>query len=216
MTHVIHRACAGLLILAASATPSAAQSAAVPPSRSITPAVFPRWDVSGSMGMLNVSSSAIGGSPWRTWDQKFEYRADLGRYWTTHLRTELSVGTSNGWDETEVTPLPPGGVPGPAYGFTEVERRLTTVAPAATWQFRENAFMHPYVSAGVKLGILQQRRVWPSPGEPTTSLVARPFLAGGFKSYVSRSVFVRTEGRVAVGSTGAQQISILAGIGFDF
>ena len=89
----------------------------------------------------------------------FEYRADLGRYWTTHARTELSVGTSNGWEDYDVAPFPVPGVPTPIYAATNIERRLTTVAPAFTWQFRENAFMHPYVSGGVKIGILEEHRV---------------------------------------------------------
>ena len=104
------------------------------------------------------------------------------------------------------------------------------MAPAFTWQFRENSFMHPYVTGGVKIGILEEHRVRtpdlyrfgpqgvlvPPLDERTTRVLARPFIAGGFKSYISRSVFVRSEGRVGVGSTGPRQISILAGVGFDF
>jgi len=130
----------------------------------------------------------------------------------------------------DVAPFPVPGVPGPVYAATDIDRRLTTVAPAFTWQFRENSFMHPYVSGGVKVGILEEHRVRtqdlyrfgaqgalvPPLDERTTRVLARPFVAGGFKSYLSRSVFVRTEGRVGVGPTGPRQVSILAGVGFDF
>ena len=229
MTHLFRRALIGLLITVAWTTQAAAQALPTQPSRSVVPAVFPRWDLSGSMGMLNISSADSGRS-WRGWDQRFEYRADLGRYWTTHARTELSVGTSNGWEDYDVAPFPVPGVPAPIYAATNIERRLTTVAPAFTWQFRENAFMHPYVSGGVKIGILEEHRVRtpdlyrfgpqgalvPPLDERTTRVQARPFIAGGFKSYISRSAFVRTEGRVGVGPTGPRQVSILAGVGFDF
>ena len=208
---------------------AAAQNPSRPEPRSLVPAVFPRWDVSGSLGMLNISTADSGRS-WRGWDQRFEYRADLGRYWTTHARTELSVGTSNGWEDYDVAPFPVPGVAAPIYAATDIERRLTTVAPAFTWQFRENSFLHPYISGGVKLGILEEHRVRtpdlyrfgpqgvlvPPLDERTTRVLARPFAAGGFKSYLSRSVFVRTEGRVGVGPSGPRQVSILAGVGFDF
>jgi hypothetical protein len=82
----------------------------------------------------------------------------------------------------------------------------------------------------VKLGILQEHRVRtpdlyrlgpqgaqvPPLDERTTRVLTRPFIAGGFKSYISRSAFVRTEGRVGLGAGGPRQISILAGVGFDF
>jgi len=229
VTHLFRRALIGLLLAVAAASQTAAQTPSKPPLRSIVPAVFPRWDVSGSLGMLNISTADSGRS-WRGWDQRFEYRADLGRYWTTHARTELSVGTSNGWEDYDVAPFSVPGVPTPIYAATDIERRLTTVAPAFTWQFRENAFMHPYVTGGVKVGILEEHRVRtpdlyrfgpqgvlvPPLDERTTRVLARPFAAGGFKSYLSRSVFVRTEGRVGVGPSGPRQVSILAGVGFDF
>ena len=229
MTHPFRRALFGLLLAVAGASQTAAQTPSTPTFRSIVPAAFPRWDVSGSLGMLNISTDDSGRS-WRGWDQRFEYRADVGRYWTTHARTELSVSTSNGWQDYDVAPFPVPGVPGPVYAATDIDRRLTTVAPAFTWQFRENSFMHPYVSGGVKVGILEEHRVRtpdlyrfgpqgiqvPPLDERSTRVLARPFIAGGFKSYISRSVFVRTEGRVGVGPTGPRQVSILAGVGFDF
>jgi hypothetical protein len=205
------------------------QSNSSQPSRSLVPAVFPRWDVSGSLGMLNIATSEVRTSPWQAWDQKVEYRADAGRYWTTHLRTELAVSTSNRWEDYDAAPFPVAGVPAPIFAFTQIERRLTSVAPAVTWQFRENTFMHPYVSGGVNVGLLQEHRVqtdsfrfggqsaaMPPLDERSTRVLLRPFVAGGFKSYVSRSAFVRTEGRVAVGPAGAAHVSLVAGVGFDF
>jgi hypothetical protein len=227
VTHTFRRALVVFLVMAAWTSQAAAQTPSTVPSRSLVPAAFPRWDLSGGLGMLNVSTHDARSS-WGSWNQKFEYRTGLGRYWTTHLRTDISVSTSNRWDDIEVAAFPVPGVAAPIYTYTNVEQRLTTVAPALTWQFRENTFMHPYVSAGVQAEILQQRRLrspdifrstvasGPPIDERTTTILGRPFVAGGFKSYLSRSVFVRTEGRVALASTGPRQVSIVAGIGFDF
>jgi hypothetical protein len=228
VTPILNRVLLVSLALAAGTSQATAQTPSNPSSRSLVPAVFPRWDLSGSLGMLNISTADSGRS-WRGWDQRFEYRADLGRYWTTHARTELSVGMSNGWTDFDLLPLAPG-VAAPIYDYVEIERRLTIVAPAFTWQFRENTFMHPYVTGGANVGFLQEHRVvipnlyrqggqasqLPRFDEESTRVLVRPFLAGGFKSYISRSTFVRTEGRVAAGSTGARQVSLTAGVGFDF
>jgi hypothetical protein len=50
----------------------------------------------------------------------------------------------------------------------------------------------------------------------TTTVLGRPFVAGGFKSYISRKAFVRSEARAAFSSAGTRQLSITAGIGVDF
>jgi hypothetical protein len=217
------------LIVAAGPTRAEAQDAGPPAVRSLVPATFPRWDAGGSSGLLNIAASEIQ-RPWYGWDHKFAYRAEIGRYWTTHLKTELTVAASNGADDYEVDLFPGPSPSSPIYGYNIVERRLTVLAPAVTWQFRENAFTHPYVSGGVHLGLLQQHRfrapdtyrfgtsvaqVLPL-DERTTTTVTRPFVAAGFKSYISRRAFVRTEGRVAFSSAGARQVWVLAGVGFDF
>jgi hypothetical protein len=197
-------------------------------SRSLVPATFPRWDASGSIGFLAVKTSDTRRS-WGDWEQKADYRLDLGRYWTTHLKTDVAVTTSNPWDdyESEVVAIP--GVPR-GYAYNTVDRHLHHIAPAVTWQFRQNTFMHPYVSGGVKVGILNEHRYrnadtyrfsglsYPVPDldERRTVVFARPFVAGGFKSYISRSVFTRTEGRVAFAPDGVRQVSLIVGVGVDF
>ena len=197
-------------------------------SRSLVPATFPRWDVGGSIGLLTVTTSESRKS-WNGWDQNAEYRFDLGRYWTTHLKTDVAVTTNNMWSDWRSERLPVPGAP-TAYAYTQIDRRWFGVAPAVTWQFRENTFMHPYVSGGVKVSILEEHSFrdattqrsgaisYPVPGldERRTLVLARPFVAGGFKSYINRSVFVRTEGRVAFAQDGVRQVSAIVGIGVDF
>ena len=217
------------LILAAAlagvlASPAAAQDG----TRSLKPATFPRWDLGFSFGLLNLTDKETR-SEWSNWHQKAEYRADVGYYWTTHLKTEVAVSTSNGWTEYDSVRISVPGVPN-AYAYDEFERRLVMVSPAITWQFRENQFMHPYVSGGVRIGLLDEHQVRQAGtyrsgsisytvagfDERRTDVRVRPFVAGGFKSYVSRKVFARTEARLAFAQDGVRQVSVTAGIGVDF
>lgn len=230
MTHPSFR----VLVLAAAliatgAAPVAAQNPPFRAPRSLVPVVSPRWDAGASAGLLSITTPESGGS-WTGWQEAAEVRADVGRYWTTHLKTELGVGTSTAWTNYESERIPVPGSVAPSYAFTRIRRRVYTLAPAVTWQFRENTFMHPYVSGGAKLGIVQDHRdresgmsvVGNTSGavarreERSTTLRARPFVAAGFKSYLSRAVYVRTEGRLAFAQDGVRHVSLLAGIGVDF
>ena len=211
------------------ATQAAAQGPAQGPvpntlPRSLVPASYPRWEAGGGLALLAISTADTT-APWDTWQQKGEFRADLGRYWTTHLKTEAAVSVTNRWHDYESTFIPIPGQSVPRYVFTNIERRLFAVAPAVTWQFRENAFMHPYVSAGAKVGFLREEAFdRPSGGpyeaprldERRTTVIARPFVAGGFKSYLSRATFVRSELRVAFAEDGVRQFSVGIGLGVDF
>ena len=228
MTHSLHRTIVlAAAILAAAGGQAGAQDIAVR-SRSLVPATFPRWDASGSIGFLAVTTSDTRRS-WAGWEQKADYRFDLGRYWTTHVKTDVAVTTSNPWNDYESDVVTIAGVPR-AYAYNTIDRHLHAVAPAVTWQFRENTFMHPYVSSGVKINVLNEHRYRnddtyrfggvsspvPDLDERRTVVFARPFVAGCFKSYISRSIFTRTEARVAFARDGVRQVSIIAGVGGDF
>jgi hypothetical protein len=229
VTHPFHRA---IVLAAACLTlPAGAAVAQNAPlfNRSLVPATFPRWDAGGSIGFLAVKSSDTR-TTWADWEQKAEYRFDLGRYWTTHLKTDVAVSASNAWQDYESADLSLPGVPRGFYAYNAIDRQLFNVAPAFTWQFRENTFMHPYVSGGVRVGVLHEHRysdsdtvrigsiTYPVPvvDERRTLLLARPFFAAGFKSYISRSVFVRTEGRAGFAQDGMRQLTGIIGVGADF
>ena len=100
-------------LLGAVAPEAAAQDVRSGSARTVVPAAFPRWDAGGSLGLLVISTSDTGNS-WNGWDQKADYRFDLGRYWTTHLKTEVAVSTSNPWRDYDVRPVAPG-VPAPYF-----------------------------------------------------------------------------------------------------
>ena len=172
------------------------------------------------------------------WEQQAEYRFDLGHYWTTHLKTEVGVSTTGAWEDFEQreAPIARSLLPGVSGGLTyvDIRKRLPAVTPSVTWQFRENTFMHPYVSAGMKVGFLQEHRTRPAGtyrintvdgpisysvtavDERETTVLARPFVAGGFKSYFSRRVFLRSELQLAFARDGVSQAAVRAGVGVDF
>jgi hypothetical protein len=220
----VHLPVLASLALAMASGPAAAQGS----SRSTTPVEFRRWDAGASAGLLTLATSDTGAG-WDGWQQKFLFRGDLGRYWTTHLKTDISASVSTAGTDYEIERVPVPGSSTPGYGYTQVTHRIVSVAPAVTWQFRENTFMHPYVSGGVDVGVRQEHRErdatirlgtlgyqLPAVDERRSVVQARPFVAGGFKSYFSRSVYVRTEGRVAFAQDGVRQVALTAGIGVDF
>ena len=216
-------------LFGAVATDAVAQDAPLQPNRSLVPAKYPRWDVGGAVSLLTMSA-AEARSPWSESNSQGEFRADIGRYWTTHVKTEVAIAASNHWTDFESVPYPVPGATAPTFAYIDYDRQLVSVAPAMTWQFRENTFMHPYVSGGVKLGMLREHRVREAGtfrigslsyvvtpiDDRSTTVTARPFVAGGFKSYVSRSVYVRTEARAAVASDGLRQLTLGVGMGVDF
>ena len=218
-----HAVWAGAVLLAA--THAAAQTSR---PLNLKPEQYPRWDVGGGVGLFYLQSLDDESSG--NWDLHGDVRFDLGRYWTTHLKTELGVSVPHTWTDYRYETFPAPGFPLGAYTFTEVDRRLTTLSPAVTYQFLENTFAHPYVSTGVRVGVVEthahrSERTWTQPGlsytvpaldERSTSLRAAPFVAGGFKSYFSDRVFLRSEALVALRSREADQMTFRLSLGFDF
>jgi hypothetical protein len=203
------------------------------PNRSLVPTDYPKWDLSGSIGFLSARTSELKRTGWSGYEGKADYQIHVGRYWTTHIKTGVSFGVTNAWDDViQEVILIPGlpGLPPAGFSFITVHRRQYVVAPTVSYQFRENTFMHPYLAAGVRVGLLREHRFrdaipFPVRGvavsaasidEWHTTIQGRPFVEGGFKSYFNRSVFVRTDGQLTFSRDGVAVGALHAGIGFDF
>jgi hypothetical protein len=130
----------------------------------------------------------------------------------------------------EMEQFPVAGLPNGGYAFTDQTFRLFAVTPAFTYQFFENSFAHPFLSGGLNVGMLNEHRqrdqttyrvsgisytVQAVDSRRTTVLV-RPFVAGGFKSYFNDRTFVRPEIQTAFGSGGASQVGLRLDFGVDF
>ena len=173
---------------------------------------MPAWDAGGSLALHSFRASELGGGGddyYDYWEGQGQPGAQVGRYLTTHLKVELSVRGPMQFTfyDTIRVPAPlPGG-----FAETWVDRhvRVVSFAPAITWQFFENTFVHPYVSAGVAMDLLNTHRFreagiesyplsrttvrYDVPGIDTreTAVEARPFFAAGSKSVLRQRTVVR-------------------------
>jgi hypothetical protein len=188
---------------------------------------LPKWDAGVSFGLL-------WGDGWHPGTDDYGephavYHFELGRFWTTHLKTDAAVILTHNQSDYDFNQFAIPGVPG-AYSFTEHERKLTAFSGSATYQFFENSMMHPFVSAGVQVGVANDHSfrtaqtytinripyTVPALDERTTSALVRPFVAVGAKSYFNDRTFVKSEFSTAVAGSGLSHAILRLGFGFDF
>jgi len=187
-----------------------------------------RWDAGASFGFVWGDGLAVVREPY---DDPFHvaYNLDLGRYWSTHFKTDVSVLLTprHTLQQYEAFPLP--GAPG-AYSYTENDRSVRAASAAATYQFFDNELMHPYVSAGLLVGWTEQHRhrdtriytanripyTVPALDERLTTTLVRPFVAAGSKSYFNERTFIRSEFTAAVDQRGFSHATLRLGFGVDF
>jgi hypothetical protein len=198
------------------------------PLASAQEAVLPKWDAGASFGLFwgDGWQPSLNGYSDTT---NVAYQFDLGRFWTTHVKSDFGVVLTPRRNGYETVALPFAGVNGP-YAFDSVERSVTAFTGAASYQFFENDFMHPFVSAGVQMGLANEHRsrpqqtytinrvsyVAPAVDSESREVLARPFVAVGAKSYFNERTFVRSELLVAFKSGGYSHATLRLGFGVDF
>lgn len=79
-------------------------------------------------------------------------------------------------------------------------RRAAAASAGLVGQFFDNTWFHPFVSAGLEI----------------VRLGARPYVAAGFKVYVSERAFIRSDVRTSWSSDGFAALAWHRGVGFDF
>ncbi len=188
---------------------------------------LPKWDAGASFGLLF-------GNGWHPDTDDYgephaAYHLELGRFWTTHLKTDTAIILTHARHDYDYALYPVQGVAN-VYVFTDHDRRLTAVSVAATYQFFENAMMHPFVSAGAQFGVssdhmYRERETYtinrisytvPALDTRTTTTLVRPFVAVGAKSYFNERTFIKSEFALAAGSSGISHGILRLGFGFDF
>jgi hypothetical protein len=193
-----------------------------------------RWEASGSVDGLWRPRDRPGQDVW--WDEYAgnwiaAFGGEIGHYWSSHVKGEVTVMLTPLLTSSDIVEFPPAVLPprGASY-YIDKTLRVATVSPRATYQFRENVFAHPYLSAGIRVLLLREHRIGdgiayrgneaftvPTVDDRTASLRVRPFVAGGFKSYFNERVFVRTEIQAALGSTsGVTDMTSRISFGADF
>ena len=226
-----HRSPAAVVLAGAlmTAIPAGAQDA---PVVSLTPENRARWDVAGQVGWLGGNKSDIGPA-WDEWYEAASFGGSLGYYWTPNVKLEVDVSTSTEGRIFTQEPIALPGQPLPIFRSREHLFRSTVVAGGGLgYQFLENAWFHPFVAGGVEVARETVRietppmfllgRGWPvgellaEPTERRTSYAVRPFLAAGFKWYVSERAFIRSDVRTSISSSRAESVVWRGGVGFDF
>ena len=187
-----------------------------------------RWDVSAGVGVRFFDGADLGDS-YSNWNGAWQPRVQVGRYLTPHLKLEFMAvpPVTHHFYNDELVPVP--GLPAPVYAFSEHRSRVVSVTPLLTWQFLENAFAHPFVSAGCEVGVLEERitrlqqtrragltDTVPAANSRRDAVQVRPVVAAGFKSYFNERVFVRPESNLAFGRPGISQFTLRLDVGIDF
>ena len=213
---------------------SASISAAQEPGSSVTllPASASRWDAAGQVTWLGERRP----NPSIQWDPWFNIASGggiIGYHWTPHLKTEFDLSTSTEGERYTYETIVIPGATIPLFLQRDHEFRVTTASAGLIGQFFENAWFHPFIGAGVELTRERERiettlpigpprdpRAAPLFQEPQTETLeryrARPYVATGFKAYVSERAFIRSDIRTSWSSDGLAALAWRSGVGFDF
>jgi hypothetical protein len=201
-----------------------------------TPDALPRADAGAYVGVFGADKSELSG--FDDWYKGSWYGGiSAGYYWTEHLKTEIDFSaTSRG----EIYEIPPPVAQATSVFTGPVEHDFTTrrVAVGQHYQFFHNAWFHPAVGGGVAFTwetaertfpavfahdragpdgrFPQPRLVEPERREgPATRQRATAFAAAGFKAYVARRGFFRSDLRVAF-TDRVEDVTVRFGFGVDF
>jgi len=215
----------GIAVAAAVITGSAARAAA----QSSPPVI--RGDAAVTIGWLAADTHASGPYNHRDWSSSLFGAASAGWHWTDNLKTEIDVGSGtegHSYSNTQVTT--PGRI-----SYVTVESRFArrTLGVSQQYQFFHNTWFHPHVAAGANF-TWERRTDEVGPiyyydelarttrfleggrtDGPRTSFTARPFVAVGYKAYLSERTFFRNDLRLAF-HHGIDETVLRIGFGVDF
>ncbi len=190
---------------------------------------YPKWDAGGSLGLLMAGRGKLGGqggSECYCGGESVAWagNVDFGRYFTQHLKAEAGLMWTTERYFYHSSSTYPQTFP---ITYTSRSVQPTTFSGAMTYQFFENVFAHPYISAGVHVTSFSeetQTTVYnPNFSTPPTQssssrkyMEARPFVAAGYKSYFNDRVYMRSEILAAFDKDGFSHATARLGFGFDF
>jgi hypothetical protein len=146
------------------------------------------------------------------------------------VKVEFGIATTTEAEVFTQQPITIPAEPVPVIRFANYEFRTTGVSGGVLYQFYENVWFHPFIGVGVeaireasRLQVEEQPLCVRGPCLPSPfssvedhDVTARPFVAGGFKWYVSERAFIRTDLRTTLWGNGAETVLWRIGIGADF
>ena len=195
-----------------------------PPPQPVTQA-----DVTGILGWLAVEKEGSGPFSDARWHHTIFGAAGAGWYWNDHLKTEVDFGAGRRSRTYGSRQTIAGGIPTFVSTESTFSRRILGVSQQ--YQFDRNAWFHPHVAAGADITweritevtrpiVIFDRQgqvqvVQPEQTEgPRTDVTVRPFLATGFKAYMTPRGFFRSDVRVGLRG-GIDQVLVRFGFGID-
>jgi hypothetical protein len=190
-----------------------------------------RGDLAGTIGWLSADTHPSGPYNDNNWESSFFGAASVGWYWTENLKSEVDFGTGTKARVLSTEPIVISGRT--TYVTTDSKFARRTFGISQQYQFLHNAWFHPHLAAGVNLTWERRtKRILPiylydevtrtsrivtleQHEDPRTSVTARPFVAAGFKAYMTPRTFFRNDFRVAFRS-GPDETLLRIGFGVDF
>ena len=215
-----HRALPLAAILTVLLVPVAARAQEPNPNAPVDPPR--RWEVEltfqemldGSIVLQNEENERVFGD---------SFSLGVVHFFTPHLRAFVAVGDPRLNWESNADVI--------TYRATETmydlyKARGAVFTGSVAWQFRENAMVHPYLSAGVNIGAYQHDQRLETVTVTTYQsqmlmqehrVEVRPVFGLGAKTYFGNGrAYLRPEVAVAIGSTGVPRKLLRLGMGFDF
>jgi opacity protein-like surface antigen len=190
----------------------------------------PRWEASASAGLIEARPDDNDLRYHDNWYADGRYAGAISYYWTRHLKTEFEYAVTGEGSRFVEDHVNLAGTVYPTY-FEEFHR-LQQASLRMVWQFRDNEWVHPYVSAGVVLDAERTRHHAPAQyqtpirGNPPV-LVRQPLdvrddlrrggvtVGGGAKFYMSKNAFFNA-GAIGTYAKPAATVSLIAGFGIEF
>lgn len=212
-------------MLAAVAAGSAGQASAQSDPR------ITRADFTATIGWLSADNHPSGLYNDNNWVNSFFGAASAGWHWTDNLKTELDFGAGTKARTYSTEPITIDGRM--TYVTTDSKFARRTLGISQQYQFFHNVWFHPHLAAGAN--VTWERRtdritpiyLYDDPTrtsrivtlkqneDPRTSVTVRPFIAVGFKAYMTERTFFRNDLRIAFRG-GPDETMLRLGFGFDF
>ena len=190
-----------------------------------------RGDLAGTFGWLSADTHPSGPYNDNNWENSFFGAASVGWYWTENLKTELDFGAGT---KVRVFSTEPISIDGRlTYVSTDSRFARHTIGISQQYQFFHNVWFHPHLAAGANVTSERRTdRIVPiylyddvartsrivtleQHEDPRISVTIRPFVAAGFKAYMTPRTFFRNDFRVAFRG-GPDETVLRIGFGVDF
>ena len=186
---------------------------------------LPRFDIGGTIGWFSQKAGDAACCRW--YNDSLWAGVEGGYYWTEHLKTEAGFGTTT--DGQTYSGKDPVAIGGTTYAqWSHARVRTGRFTAAQVYQFRHNAWVHPFVGVGVNVvreDWLEEHSFYPLSASTggggrtelvtTSQTVLRGSALAGMKVYVAKRAFFRTDLVLGFGK-GVDEVVLRCGFGVDF